>query len=131
MAVTRTEPGSRRVSVQLDCAMLVEALIVQRLDALPRRRHRDWIRSLLVQGYLGECRVLRRLDGATSTKPVTERKPPSLSGSGFDFGHWVYRSANARPAVRAHRAAAEPGPHHAVHPGGNDKPFAHLRKVVG
>ena len=50
--------------MQLDAGMLVEALILERLNALPKRRHQDWIRSLLVQGFLAESRVLRQIDGA-------------------------------------------------------------------
>jgi len=128
MSATRTDLEGRRVTVRLDPGLLVEALILKRLNTVPKRRHPDWIRALLIQGFLAECRVVRQLKGTASEHPVTKRRVQPSPGSGFDFGDGFARSADLKPVVRANRHVSQE-----VHtsPVGADKPFAHLRKVVG
>ena len=96
MAATRTELEGRRVTVRLDPGLLVEALILKRLNTVPKRRHPDWIRALLVQGFLAECRVVRQLKGTASENAIAKRRMQPSPGSGFDFGDGFARSANPK-----------------------------------
>ena len=131
MAATRTDLEGRRVSVRLDPGLLVEALILKRLSTVPKRRHPDWIRALLIQGFLAECRVVRQLAGTASENPVAKRRMQPSPGSGFDFGDGFARSANPKRVVRTNHYVSKEVPTNPVAAGGADKPFAHLRKVVG
>ena len=131
MAVTQTDLEGRRVSVRLDPGLLVEALILKRLNTVPKRRHPDWIRALLVQGFLAECRVVRQLAGTASENAFAKRRMQPSPGSGFDFSDGFARSANPQRIVRTNRDVSNQAPPSPVAAGGADKPFAHLRKVVG
>ena len=131
MSATGTELEGRRVSVRLDPGLLVEALILKRLNTVPKRRHPDWIRALLVQGFLAECRVVRQLAGTAAENAFAKRRMQPSPGSGFDFSDGFARSANAKRDIGVNRHVANKFPASPVAAGGADKPFAHLRKVVG
>ena len=131
MSATRTDLEGRRVSVRLDPGLLVEALILKRLNTVPKRRHPDWIRALLVQGFLAECRVVRQLAGTASENAFAKRRMQPSPASGFDFSDGFARSANPQRIVRTNRDVSNQDPPRPVVAGGLDKPFAHLRKVVG
>ena len=131
MAPTGTELEGRRVTVRLDPGLLVEALILNRLDTVPKRRHPDWIRALLIQGFLAECRVVRQLKGTAAQHPIAKRRVQASPGLGFDFGEGFARSANAKRDIGVNRHVANKFPASPVAAGGVDKPFAHLRKIVG
>ena len=131
MTATRTDSEGLRVSVQLDPGMLVEALILQRLNAVPKRRHQDWIRSLLVQGFLAESRLVRQLNGTARENQATQHRAQQSRRSGFDFSEWLGRSANPKPVVRVTPDVPKEEQPSSVEQGNSAKPFAHLRKVVG
>ena len=131
MSATKADPKGRRIHVQLDPGMLVEALILERLNALPKRRYPDWIRSLLVQGFLAESRVFRQLDGTASENRVAERRVQQSARSGFDFGDWTGRSPYPTALVRVNREVPQDDPPSSKEQSGASKPFAQLRKVVG
>jgi len=113
MAATRTDLEGRRVSVRLDPGMLIEALILKRLNTVPKRRHPDWIRTLLIQGFLAECRVVRRLNGIAPEHLIAKRRVQPSPGSGFDFGD---RSAGSASALSCRPLDPQPegGPRAAV-----------------
>lgn len=115
----------------LDPGMVVESLILKRLDTLPKRRHPDWIRALLVQGFLAESRVVRQLGASASQSATGERRAKPSARWGFDFSDWGQRSTNATRVVSATPAVPTREAPHCVESGGSDKPFAQLRKVVG
>ena len=131
MSATRTNAEGRRVSVQLDPGILVESLILQRLNTVPKRRHQDWIRTLLVQGFLAESGMIRRLNPTASQNHATQRREPQSPRSGFNFSDWVGRSATPKPMVKVTPGVTQEVPESAARPGGAEKPFAQLRKVVG
>ena len=131
MTATGTGVEGRRITVRLDPGLLVEALILKRLNTVPKRRHPDWIRALLVQGFLAECRVVRQLKGTAAQHPIAKRRVQASPGLGFDFGEGFARSANAKRDIGVNRHVANKFPPSPVAAGGADKPFAHLRKVVG
>lgn len=131
MAAMPTETNRRRVGVVLDPEVLIEALILKRLAALAKRRQQEWLRTLLVQGFVAESRLLRQLQADLSGQAAEGHRPRVAARSGFVFGDAV-----VRPIQAAHRAAIWHDAHvHAPQDTAerNDphKPFAHLRKVVG
>ena len=131
MSATRTDLEGRRVTVRLDPGLLVEALILKRLNTVPKRRHPDWIRALLVQGFLAECRVVRQLAGTASENAFAKRRMQPSPGSGFDFSDGFTQSVNPKRVMRVNDHVSQEVPRSPVAAGGADKPFAHLRKVVG
>ena len=131
MADNQTLSAGRRISVQLDPGMLVEDLILQRLQSLPKRRQPEWIRSLMVQGFLSESRLDRQLNGAASQTCAVSDRMPQSPRSGFDFGDWIGRSAKLKPVASFPAEVSKEDPPHCVQQINSTKPFAHLRKVVG
>ena len=117
--------GGQRLCLQLDPRMAFEALILQRLQRIPTSRRQEWLRGLLVQGFLDECRLRREADGAACAPPraATPRQ-------GTAFASWLTeRSPTPQPppAPKADRCDS-------LRPAAvdtNEKPFAHLRKVIG
>lgn len=123
-----TEP--LRLSLTLDPGLVLERLILRRLSRLKRRRGQDWLRSLLVQGFLAEGQWIRSecpgdSDRASSQEPRIPMSP---------FANWLERTHT--PVRRAiDPATPTPTPASpvttATSPGAETKPFAHLRKVIG
>ena len=117
----------KRVSITLDPGLVLERLILRRLADLQRKRGQDWIRSLLVQGFLAEGRWLRSGDpgGSHSGVPVEPAVPTT------QFSRWLQGAhdnggSDQEPAPRSAEAPTTP-PSTSC----NSKPFAHLRKVIG
>jgi len=117
----------KRISITLDPGLVLERLILRRFADLPRKRGQDWLRSLLVQGFLAEGRWLRTAepDGGD------ERAHDAPAIPATPFSRWLERShANDRTDL-------EPKPRSVAAPtmppstSSNAKPFAHLRKVIG
>ncbi len=52
------------IALQLDVAIVFEALILKRLRSLPNSSKQAWLRGLLVQGFQNECRAARDLQHA-------------------------------------------------------------------
>ena len=116
--------GGQRLSLQLDPRMAFEALIMQRLQRIPTGRRQEWLRGLLVQGFLGECRQRREADGGACDQGATTPRP------GTAFSGWL-TERTPRPHAPP-RVTPDPGdPPRPVAADTHDKPFAHLRKVIG
>jgi len=123
-----TEP--LRFSLTLDPGLVLERLILRRLSGLKRKRGQDWLRALLVQGFLAEGQWIRSecpraSDRASSQEPRIPTSP---------FASWLERTHT--PARRAvDPASSTPTPATSVttatSPIAATKPFAHLRKVIG
>ena len=131
MSATGTELEGRRITVRLDPGLLVEALILKRLNTVPKCRHPDWIRALLIQGFLAECRVVRQLKGTAAQHPIAKRRAQPSSGSGFDFGEGFAQSTKPKRIETKNPHVSSQVPTSNVVTGGVDKPFAHLRRIVG
>ena len=125
------KPAARRVCVALDPEMLIEALILRHLVTLPKRRHADWIRALLVQGYLAEQRLVRAMDIDPSAPGSRNRAITRSTPSGFAFMPGVSRPTPVQPIARADQPNRPTVPNASLAPNRSDKPYAHLRKVVG
>jgi hypothetical protein len=117
--------GGQRLCLQLDPRMAFEALILWRLERVPKGRRQEWLRGLLVQGFLDECRVRREVDGeACAPRRATAPR------QGTAFAGWLTERSPAPqppPVMKADRC--DPPRSAAVDT--NEKPFAHLRKVIG
>ncbi|MCP5304788.1 MAG: hypothetical protein H6953_05030 [Chromatiaceae bacterium] len=117
----------KRTCLTLDPGLVIERLILQRLSGLKRKRGQDWLRSLLVQGFLAEGRWLRSdLQGNRRNVVPRETTVPATP-----FAGWLGQAQPAEQpdaeATPAAVAAATPAP--SIDP--DAKPFAHLRKVIG
>jgi hypothetical protein len=117
----------KRLNITLDPGLVLERLILRRLVALQGKRGQDWLRSLLVQGFLAEGRWLRSGDpgGSQSRVPVEPAVPTT------PFSRWLQGAhdkggSDQEPAPRSAEALTPP-PSTSC----NSKPFAHLRKVIG
>jgi hypothetical protein len=116
------QSNGERLCLQLDPHMAFEALILQRLQRIPTRRRQEWLRGLLVQGFLAECRGRREADDAPLGAPMPRQ--------GTSFAGWLSeRSPTPQPVPAPKADPGDPPGRTAVDT--NDKPFAHLRKVIG
>jgi hypothetical protein len=120
-----TEP--KRLNLTLDPGLVLERLILQRFSGLKRKRGQDWLRSLLVQGFLAEGRWIGRdIPGNRAELVPRETTVPATPyASWLERAHPVNR-ANAEMVPTA-ATAATPTP--SASP--DAKPFAHLRRVIG
>jgi hypothetical protein len=105
--------------------MALEALILQRLQRIPTGRRQEWLRGLLVRGFLGECRQRREADGgACDLSGATTPRP------GMAFAGWLIERTPG-PHVQPAATPDSSDPPRPVAVDTHDKPFAHLRKVIG
>ena len=86
--------------------MALEAIILNRLDCIPKARRQEWLRGLLVQGFSAECLVLRGV-------PEKRERVSTIA-----FTQWL---AGKTPSPQPR------SPHINV----DGKPFATLGKVIG
>jgi hypothetical protein len=132
----------QRVCVRLDPAMLLERLLLSRLSLIPKARRQEWLRRLLVGGYLAEQRTERAASGLD-----TRESGASTPGSGRETAPWnAFARWTERRRSDGHAAAAEPesefvpalpqSPRNRTEEpvrvrSDRDKPFSHLRRVIG
>lgn len=90
----------QRFSLTLDPGLVLERLILARLSGLKRKRAQDWLRALLVHGFLVEGQWLRseRHSGRDRAAPVEPTVPPT------PFAIWLRRATvhPQRERVPAH-----------------------------
>ena len=118
-------PINQRITLQLDVAIVFEALILNRLRRLPKTRCEDWLRGLLVQGFQRECRALRKLQcagrtGRNATRSQNIATHPYVSAAG-------HQSPTPQPKADLGTKSAAIKAQHC----GNTVSFAALRKVIG
>lgn len=122
--------GGKRVALQLDMRVTFEALILNRLERIPEGRRQEWLRGLLVQGFRYECQTLRVAQDELVPRQMAQPQGRDVSTSqpGSAFATWL-----AEPMSRSDTARTRTVPV-AVEvstTGGQGKPFAGLRKVIG
>lgn len=117
----------KRVSIALDPGLVLERLILRRLEDLQRKRGQDWLRSLLVQGFLAEGRWLRIGEPGECGSRVSHGNPIPAT----PFARWLEGSRvnGGGDHESAPRSVTTPLTPPSVTAG--NKPFAHLRKVIG
>lgn len=121
-----TEP--QRIRLTLDPGLVLERLILKRLAEVSRQRGQDWLRSLLIQGFLTEGRWLRTERTQTREDPT----PRATEIPATPFARWLEDAV--RPPREPPDRPAVPVPEVkpcAARGSSGEKPFAHLRNVIG
>ena len=67
--MAKTKPG-RRLVLQLDPRIALEAIILNRWERIPTTRRQEWLRGLLVQGFRSECQTLRGAPDDVKRRPT-------------------------------------------------------------
>jgi len=114
MARSSTRCG-HRFTLQLDTRIALEAIILNRLERIPKARRQEWLRGLLVQGFRAECRTLRDVQGAPESSPATT------------FSSWLTKDSS-RPFVPLEKSRLVTAEQDDA--SNSRKPFAGLSKVV-
>ena len=117
-------PINQGITLRLDVAFALEALILNRLRRLPKARCEEWLRGLLVQGFQCECFAIRKLQGAGQTGRDTSQTQDIATHSNVAAaGH---QSTTPQAKANHGKSAAIHVPH-----SGTVVSFAALRKVIG
>ncbi len=106
-----------RIVLHLNSRMALEAIILNRLEMIPKPRQQEWLRGLLVQGFRDECQVLR------------QEKDVAQADDRMKFSGWLMDEAKGRtseqmkqePKARAQKVNGITAP----------KPFAELGRIIG
>ncbi len=116
-----TKASSRnQVVLQLEPRIALEAIILNRLERIPKVRRQEWLRGLLVQGFRVECQVQR--DTSFTTR----------SESGMRFSDWLIGDSTKRATMSKPKREQKPTARAEVQVTHNaTKPFAQLSRVIG
>ena len=90
-----------KISLQLEPAIGIEGLILNRLSRIPDARRQDWVRGLLTQGFLAECQALRTLQQESpmeASPPATAPHTPASRSAGRPLATGPCVDRNAEPA---------------------------------
>ena len=123
---------SRRITIRLDPMMLVEGLIGDRLDEMPKARRQEWLRSLLVVGYLQEARVFSALQDKHATHadaPLNGIRKNCIPPS--NYARWFGQSRHQTDVPSDGRDTQILDELQTPRASVSGKPFATLRKVIG
>ena len=118
--------GANRLTLQLDPCVAFEALILNRLERIPKGRRQEWLRGLLVQGFRQECQSLRMVQGEVDSLPI---KPPQEQGVATSQPHTAFAAWLAQPSAKETQTL--PMVVETNTAAGQAKPFAGLSKVIG
>ncbi len=134
MPPRRTKPQTgddRRLCLTLTREIEVEALVLRSLDTVPPRRRQEWLRGLLVAGFMAERRLVRderETEGRSEPRPHEDGASTKRGGDAA-FSTWL---AGGRPARRAPPAPVRSmatGPVQAAAAPAR-KRFSHLQRVI-
>lgn len=116
-------PKSYRIMLQLDRSVPFQALILNQVERRPARERSDWLRSLLVRGFLSECEQLRAIQtgGRSGVAPRATADTPIARPALAVVNDTTVAPRPATPSTET-SDAADPPPALA---------FAALRKVIG
>ncbi|CAN0469540.1 unnamed protein product [Phaeothamnion confervicola] len=115
-----------RLTVVLNASLPLERLLLEKIYSLSKATQQQWLRSLLVEGWLIECRMLQLTCGssqgaastgsrfALKTSSTMHRDNHGSTGNNF--------SASLVPVAQAEETIA---------PLNRDKPLAYLKRVLG
>ena len=114
--MAKANPG-QRIAMQLDPRITLEAIILDRLERIPKTRRQEWLRGLLVQGFRSECQALRGASDDAIRRPTAGLKSRKAGEMQKPFC-----LTEPQPAV----VTVTPSPVATA-----VKPFAALGKVIG
>lgn len=115
-----------RFTVALNASLPLERSLLEKLHSLNKATQQQWLRSLLIEGWLIECRMLhvacRSAQAAASmgSRPALNRSSKMHGGSLGSTGNIC--STSLAPVARAETMSA---------PLNRDKPLAYLKRVIG
>lgn len=124
----------QRISLSLDRRIPLEAILLQRLQRLPRDRQNEWLRQLLAVGFRSECQVIKSeqilptsklIPRAWSTRTVIEGCDP-IGADGHQSVDMPGEETRQGHVIAHTDPNSDPMPK-----GPLGKPFAHLRRVIG
>lgn len=122
--------ATQRIGLRLDRGIVLERLILTHVATLSANRAQAWLRSLLVLGFLAEIRLSHPLDTRAAAHACASSMANRQAIPGSAFATWLAADVRKRaPRIAPATALRRDAPAPAV--AANDKPFAHLRKVVG
>lgn len=124
MKAQRTAP-STPIVLQLDVTVAFEALILNELRRRPTARQAEWLRGLLVQGFLCERRALQAVQ-AVGTTSITARDTTAAPTTGPALAIVTDAPAEPKPEASDQEASIS-DPTDTTSP----MAFAALRKVIG
>lgn len=105
----------RRLVVHLDSRMRIEELVLNQYECLPERRRQEWLRRLVVQGFIAENQALKPPPQRAARVAVPAAAPRSAP-----------RRMDELPPIPSTLTAAAAVTHDA-----GEKPFAALARVIG
>ena len=126
--------STRQLVISLDTRIPLEAMILQRLYRLPQSRQSEWLRQLLLLGFRSECQAIR------SEQALPVRAMPMRQQSTSAVMQGGYHADPIQPEpIKPER---EPSPCSSGNapsgelpmlatPSDTQKPFTHLRRVLG
>ena len=124
----------QQISLSLDRRIPLEAILLHRLQRLPRGRQNEWLRQLLSVGFRSECQVIKSeqylptpnlISRAWSTGTVMEGCQPTDTDN-------QHSADLPSEETRQGHVIAHTDPNSDPMPKGPlGKPFAHLRRVIG
>ena len=106
-----------RIVLQLDPRIALEEIILNRRERIPATRRQEWLRGLLVQGFLSECQALRRPSDEATGRPIMGLKNRKVS----DVQKPVCLAEPEQVVATVTHSQANTA----------NKPFAALGKVIG
>lgn len=125
-----TSPDSvSRFVVTLDAQLPLERMLLARLQTLSGRSKQQWLRSLLIAGFLAEYRVCQTPresaptvapSDVSASAPVPRSAPYTWPSAPRFTGNVHAEEPNNKPANEDTSTARS-----------RDKPFAYLRQVIG
>ena len=115
-----------RFTVALNASLPLERSLLEKLHSLNKATQQQWLRSLLIEAWLIECRMLHlacrsaRAAASMGSRPALNRSSMmhrvSLGSTGNNS------SASVTPVVQSETTIAVPN---------RDKPLAYLKRVIG
>ena len=124
----------QQISLTLDRRIPLEAILLQRLQRLPRDRQNEWLRQLLSVGFRSECQVIKSeqilpapnlISRAWSARTVMEGCHP-IDTDNHHSADMPAEGSRQRHVSAQTDSNPDPMPKEPV-----GKPFAHLRRVIG
>ena len=118
--------SSVRLTVVLNASLPLERLLLEKIYSLSKATQQQWLRSLLVEGWLIECRMLQlacspaQSAASTGARFVLKKASTMYRDSYGSTGNNL--SASLAPLEQAEKSIA---------PLNRDKPLAYLKRVLG